>query len=107
MHGDWVWLLVYVNDILVMGESKAMVRDAKQELSNVFRMKYLGVVSISLGVELTFCSQGFELEQTGYTVDIPKSFGMGGCTRVTTPMSPMDEILEYREESQCVKLPFR
>lgn len=50
--GDFVILLLYVDDILIVGKNTSRINRLKQELSNSFYMKDLGPIKELLGIKL-------------------------------------------------------
>ena len=51
--GDCViYLVLYVDDTLLIGNDKEIIQDLKTQLSSKFVMKYLGVENYILGMEI-------------------------------------------------------
>ena len=51
--GDYViYLVLYVDDMLLIGNEKEIIQDLKTQLSSKFEMKYLGVANYILGMEI-------------------------------------------------------
>ena len=65
-----IWLLVYVNDILITGNNTQLLNKFVLQLNNTFALKDLGSVSYFLGVEAVRTSQGLHLSQTAYINDL-------------------------------------
>ena len=51
--GDHViYLVLYVDDMLLVGNYKEIIQDLKTQLSSKFDMKYLGAANYILGMEI-------------------------------------------------------
>jgi len=46
-----IWILVYVDDLLVVGIS-FQIKETKTQLSKRFKMKDMGILSLFLGMEV-------------------------------------------------------
>lgn len=86
--GDMIWLLIYVDDILVMGLRESNVQRAKRDLKTLFKMKDMGPVQYFLGVEFKDFGDCIVLSQEAYLAKVLKKFGMDDGKSVTTPMVP-------------------
>ena len=47
-----IYLVLYVDDMLLVGNDKEIIQDLKTQLSSKFDMKDLGVVNYILGMEI-------------------------------------------------------
>ena len=63
-------LLVYIDDILITGESFADVQQVIKDLNIQFALKTLGSVNYFLGFEVTHTSSGLHLSQSKYAADL-------------------------------------
>ena len=63
-------LLVYVDDILIIGENSADIQQVISDLNTQFALKTLGSVSYFLGFEAVRDSSGLHLSQFKYVVDL-------------------------------------
>jgi len=51
--GDHViYFVLYVDDMLLIGNNKENIQDLKTQLSSKFHMKYIGVANYILGMEI-------------------------------------------------------
>jgi len=82
------YLLVYVDDILLMGSNSAMLHHLIQLLSFEFKLRDLGVVHYFLGIEVQFTGMGLMLRQHKYILDILTRASMTSCKPVNTLVSP-------------------
>ena len=86
IDGSTVWVLVYVDDVLVIGSCIKAVKAAKLMLSQEFEMKDLGVAKSFLGVEFLYNSEGVALRQKYYIEQVLEKFAMSQCKPVKTPL---------------------
>ena len=59
-----LYILIYVDDILVIGPSSSQIHNLITSLKHHFRLKDLGPTSLFLGIELQQHRDGFTLTQT-------------------------------------------
>ena len=79
-------LLVYVDDIILTGNSITEIQDITMHLDQRFKIKDLGNLKFFLGLEIARSSAGIHLCQRKYALDILSDSGMLGCRPNTTPM---------------------
>jgi len=83
------WILVYVDDLLLMAQNSATLDRLKEELKAKFPLKDLGPVSHYLGMELSRdrdCREVY-LKQTTYIQDIEKKFSAFQIKTWETPLA--------------------
>lgn len=80
-------LVLYVDDILIVGKHLEDVDWIKSNLGRIFRMKDLKEVRHFLGMDIDrdFENQTLKISQTGYTEKVLKRFNMHECKPVGTP----------------------
>lgn len=91
LDGSFIYLLLYVDDVLIASKSKVEIDRLKAQLRTEFEMKDLGEAKKILGMEIqrdrrkgTVC-----LTQTQYLKKILQRFGVDGKTKpVSTPLAP-------------------
>eukprot|EP00253_Pinus_taeda_P025452 PITA_25452 len=81
-----VYLVVYVDDLLMTGNNESYIASIKKELGKSFEMTYLGYVHYYLGIEVTQHPKSIFLSQNKYIGDLLNRFGMTECNPLTTPM---------------------
>ena len=81
-----LFLLVYVDDIIVTGSDDARVDEFVTTLARNFSIKDLGNLSYFLGVEVLPCSTGLFLSQQKYVIDLLSRTKMLDAKPVTTPL---------------------
>ncbi|KAJ0536362.1 putative RNA-directed DNA polymerase [Helianthus annuus] len=79
-------LLVYVDDIIVTGNSDAEIKRVKTLLSDNFQIKDLGILKYFLGLEVVYDKSGLCLNQRKYCLELLAEFGYLGCKPVSTPI---------------------
>ena len=80
-----VFVLVWVDDILVATKACDLMETVKDLLKNKFKMKDLGPVSWFLGVQFSQSVNGIEMTQSHYLQGVLKKFGMDQCKPRYTP----------------------
>lgn len=87
-HGQHtIYMLVYVDDIVIVGSSQAIVDQLVRNLFDSFPVKDLGKLTYFLGIEVTYNSGGITLLQHKYASDLLHRANMANCKSVSTPMS--------------------
>ncbi|CAN6696448.1 unnamed protein product [Malus baccata var. baccata] len=82
-----VFILVYVDDILVTGPNPQTCKDTISQLSTLFPIKDLGPLHYFLGIEVKRSSSGIFISQTKYTIDLFQKSNMLGAKPCATPLS--------------------
>ena len=82
------WILVYVDDMLLLCKSDDMLKKFKAELCKHFPMKDLGDVSQYLGMEIQrdWEKQEIYLSQDKYIKEVLKRFGQESAKEYSTPL---------------------
>ncbi|KAL0419082.1 UNVERIFIED_CONTAM: Retrovirus-related Pol polyprotein from transposon RE2 [Sesamum radiatum] len=71
-----IFVLVYVDDILITGSSLSTIQNIKTYLHELFTIKDLGDARYSFGLEIARDSSGTYLAQTKCTLDIITDTGL-------------------------------
>uniref|UniRef100_A0AAV1TJ65 Reverse transcriptase Ty1/copia-type domain-containing protein n=1 Tax=Peronospora matthiolae TaxID=2874970 RepID=A0AAV1TJ65_9STRA len=105
--GHCVFILVYVDDVLVTGSSLELIAQTKNDLKTRFEMTDSGKCAFVLGIELLDGEDGsVTLCQRRYVDDILKRFGMDDCKAVASPVD-MSSRLVSSDATTKVDAPFR
>ncbi|KAF5441902.1 hypothetical protein F2P56_037146 [Juglans regia] len=80
-----VYLLLYVDDMVLTGNNPALTKTLITRLSTEFAMKDLGSLHYFLGVKVQPNSHGLFLSQTKYALDILQRANMVEAKPITTP----------------------
>ena len=97
--GQCIYLVVYVDDIVVTGSDQDGIQKLKQHLFTHFQTKDLGKLKYFLGIEIAQSSSGIVLSQQKYALDILEETGMLDCKPVDTPMDPNVKLVPGQGES--------
>ncbi|GAU46782.1 hypothetical protein TSUD_351810 [Trifolium subterraneum] len=88
-HGsDFTALLVYVDDIILAGNSLQEFARIKLIMDNAFKIKDLGPLKYFLGIEVAHSKQGISICQRKYCLDLLKDTGLLGSKPAPTPLDP-------------------
>lgn len=79
-------ILIYVDDLLLAGNSPAAITELKAMLSRSFHMKDLGNINYFLGLEINKSVSGFFISQKKYTMDLLKEFHKDHATPLKIPI---------------------
>ncbi|XP_043717828.1 uncharacterized mitochondrial protein AtMg00810-like [Telopea speciosissima] len=81
-----IFILIYVNDIIITGSDMALLQDIKTRICTTFHTKDIGPLKYFLGIELARSQQGLYLCQRKYTLNILSDSGLTGTRPVDFPM---------------------
>lgn len=79
-----VFLLVYVDDIIMMGDDPVLLDTLLQRLSTTFKIRDLGTPSFFLGIETLAANEAIILSQRRYMCDILNRASMTDCKPLAT-----------------------
>lgn len=79
-------VLVYVDDMLITGDSLKLIEDTKMSLQEAFKMKDLGELKYFLGIEFARCKEGILMHQRKYALELISRTGLGAARPAMTPM---------------------
>ena len=85
--GQVIFVLIYVDDIIITGSSGQLVQQVITNMQNAFALKDLGKLSYFLGIEVTKTASGIYLSQLKYISDLLAKHNMADCSPVPTPMA--------------------
>ena len=69
-HGVQIYMLVYMDDIVIAGSTTAVVDGMVKSLADSFPVKDLGTLKYFLGLEASYNSGGMTLTQRKYALDL-------------------------------------
>ena len=112
--GNFIYLLLYVDDMLLACKQREELEWLKGELSSEFEMKDLGPATKILGMHIIRdrVSKTLFLSQTGYVEKVLSRFGMKESKPVLTPLgaqfrlSKQEEPKEYEEVEHMKNIPY-
>ncbi|KAJ9567521.1 hypothetical protein OSB04_003487 [Centaurea solstitialis] len=88
--GSILYLLLYVDDMLIAAKDMGEVQKLKDQLNSEFDMKDLGAAKKMLGMEIVRDRKARKLylSQEGYVQKVLRRFGMSEAKSVNTPFAP-------------------
>jgi histone deacetylase 1/2 len=87
-----LFVLVYVDDIIMASSSKAATDALLSDLQREFALKDLGDLHYFLGIEVKRDQDGLVLSQKRYADDILSRSGMAKCKAVDTPLPTSQKL---------------
>jgi hypothetical protein len=91
-HGTQLYMLIYVDDIIILGSSTMVVTHLLAQLRDAFAVKDLGPLNYFLGIQVRHTSQGLLLSQQKYIHDLLTRTNMMHSKGVPTPMLPAEKL---------------
>lgn len=87
--GDFIILLLYVDDMLIIGKNASRINQLKKQLSKSFAMKDLGPAKQILGIRITRDRNARKLwlSQEKYIEKVLRRFNMDNAKAVSSPLA--------------------
>jgi Reverse transcriptase (RNA-dependent DNA polymerase) len=97
-NGKYIFLVLYVDDILLASSDKNLLLETKRYLSTTFDMKDLGEASYVLGIEIhRDRNKGvLGLSQRAYVEKILRKYSMHACNATPAPVVKGDRFGNYQ-----------
>lgn len=73
-----VVILIYIDNLLIIGSSNMMIQELKTTLHKKFKMKDLADLKYFLRIEVLRSKSGILLTQKKYTLDLISNYGLSG-----------------------------
>lgn len=104
-----VYLLIYVDDILITGNDDKIITKIKQQLSARFEIKDLGDINtfMSLNIKYDVKKGIMKIDQSKYAKKIVKRFGMETSNPVKTPIEPNLKLEKNDDDNLVTQKPYR
>ena len=83
-----IYLIVYMDDIVIMGNDRDGIQRLKQHLFSHFQTKDLETLKYLLGIEIAQSKSGMVMNQRKYAVEILEETGMLDYKPIDTPIDP-------------------
>lgn len=87
-EGKIVVLIVYVDDIILIGDDNPKLERLKKALTREFEIKDLGPLKYFLGMEFARSKKGIFISQKKYILDLLREIGLLECKGAKTPLEP-------------------
>jgi histone deacetylase 1/2 len=87
-----MFVLVYVDDIIVASSSSQATEALLQDLKRDFSLKDLGNLHYFLGIEVKHVPDGLVLSQERYAADVLSRSGMDKAKAVDRPLSSTEKL---------------
>jgi hypothetical protein len=99
VDGETVYLLVWVDDILIAATGEERVGRVKADLAELFDIRDLGAATFFLGMELQRDRQArtVRLSQPKLTRELLERFGLTGARARVVPLAPGDKLQKAGE----------
>ena len=81
-----VVITIYVDDLIIVGDSAMEIDHVKGLLKQEFEMKDLGELHYFLGIEVIRTPKGIWLSQRQYVLDMLSKYGMADCKPIAMPL---------------------
>lgn len=92
-----IYLLVYVDDVIITGSNAPQIQQFIQQLNKVFALKDLGKLHHFSGLQITATTTGLALSQQRYIEDILHRSKMQDSTPISTPADPNSRLTHHGE----------
>ena len=98
--GGVIALIVYLDDIIVIGNDEKEKNTLKQCLANEFEIKYLGKLKYFLGIKVARSNPGIFISQHKYVIDLLRETCMMASKPVATPIEQNHRLSEALGEKK-------
>lgn len=97
-----IYLLLYVDDIILTGNDATFINDLIVSLSSTFKMKDMGALSYFLGINVTRSSAGLVLDQSKYILKLLEKSDIVGAKPMA---SPANSVKLHHNNGTCLSDP--
>ena len=98
-HGGRIFVMVYVDDIVIIAQNKEIMQEVKGQFKSKYTMKDLGKLSYFIGMEIKYDQENKKImiHQQGYISKMLKEFQMYECKGTLLPMDNSNELVIIAE----------
>ena len=93
-----VYLVIYVDDIVITGNDDIKISQLKQKFSIHFQTNGLGHLKYFLGMEVAQSKEGIIIPQRKYALDILEETGTINCRPIDSPSDPNQKLMAEQGE---------
>uniref|UniRef100_A0A2N9FSR2 Reverse transcriptase Ty1/copia-type domain-containing protein n=1 Tax=Fagus sylvatica TaxID=28930 RepID=A0A2N9FSR2_FAGSY len=102
-----IYLLLYVDDIIITGNNSSAVSNIISQLSAAFELKDLGPLRYFLGLQIDYKKGGFFVHQRKYLTDLLHKFTLTDCKAASTPIATTPLLTSTSTELLSDPTPYR
>lgn len=93
-EGEMVLVALYVDDLIIAAKNYNTLNTIKNKLSNLYKVKDLGIIKNFLGIEIKLSDDGIWIGQSDYCQKVLSLFGMSDSKPVSTPMESNVKLMK-------------
>jgi Reverse transcriptase (RNA-dependent DNA polymerase) len=93
--GNVLFVALYVDDLIFMGNNDEMIEEFKDTMTREFEMTDLSLMNFFFGLEVRQVEMGIFVSQETYANEILKKYKMTNCYPVSTPMEPGAKLSKF------------
>ncbi|GKA76542.1 retrovirus-related pol polyprotein from transposon TNT 1-94 [Tanacetum coccineum] len=91
-QGSFTTILVYVDDILIVGKDSGFISTIKKHLHTQFNIKDLGPLHYYLSIEFLWNSSGLTMTQRKYALELLEFTNILDSKPISTPIDPIIKL---------------
>ncbi|KAL9816965.1 putative RNA-directed DNA polymerase [Arabidopsis thaliana] len=101
---EHLYLLLYVDDMLIAGKSKSEINKVKEQLSMEFEMKDMGPASRILGIDIIRDMKNgvLRMSQASYIHNVVQRFNMAEAKVTRSPIGAHFKLAAVRDDDECI-----
>lgn len=105
MKDDYLYLILFVDDLLICGNNKEELNKIKGLLLKKFKIKDLGIIKTYLGIDIDYNYEKGELslDQSKYIDSLEKRYNLQNSKLYSTPMEQNLKLLPAQSENKNIK----
>ena len=98
INHECVIVCLYVDDMMIMGTNRSVIKSTKKMLNSNFNLKDLGLADVILGIQIMKNAEGYVLSQSHYVEKVLRKFGHFESKPVVTPFDPNSKLKKNNNE---------
>ncbi|XP_043725726.1 uncharacterized mitochondrial protein AtMg00810-like [Telopea speciosissima] len=102
-----IYILIYMEDIILIGSSDALLRQFLQKVGMAFLVKDLGRLHYFLGINVEWMNDGIILCQEQYIQNLLQRTKMLDCKPVSTPAATSSSLCQFGGEPMADPTKYR
>lgn len=93
-------VLIYVDDLLIIGDDADLIQQTKEYLQYVFKIKDLGELKFFLGIEFARSKEGILMHQRKYVLELISAMGLSGSKPAKVPLKVNKKLTTLEFDTQ-------